>query len=412
MNCGLIGEHLTHSYSCEIHSMLADYEYSLIELSPDELGSFMKSKSFDAINVTIPYKQAVIPYLDEVSPTARSIGAVNTVVKRNGRLYGYNTDYAGMLALAGRLSIEAGGKKLLILGAGGTSRTALSVASALGAGEIYRVSRSSRDGAISYDEAIERHSGAQIIFNATPVGMFPHADEQPIELKYFERLEAVLDVVYNPLRTDLVLEAQGMKKAAEGGLYMLAAQAVYASALFLGKVAEKKDIERAYASVYNAKRNIILTGMPSSGKSSVGRALAERTGKKFFDSDSIIVKKIGMPIAGFFAERGEAEFRRIEHEVIAELSKESGAVIATGGGAVLDGENVKALKRNGTVVFLDRSPEKLFPSEDRPLSSDIESLMRRYNERYNIYISSADVAVDGNGSIGQTAELVYRETAK
>ena len=193
---------------------------------------------------------------------------------------------------------------------------------------------------------------------------------------------------------------------------MLAAQAVYASALFLGKVAEKKDIERAYASVYNAKRNIILTGMPSSGKSSVGRALAERTGKKFFDSDSIIVKKIGMPIAGFFAERGEAEFRRIEHEVIAELSKESGAVIATGGGAVLDGENVKALKRNGTVVFLDRSPEKLFPSEDRPLSSDIESLMRRYNERYNIYISSADVAVDGNGSIGQTAELVNRETAK
>ena len=412
MNCGLIGEHLTHSYSCEIHSMLADYEYSLIELSPDELGPFMKSKSFDAINVTIPYKQAVIPYLDEVSPTARSIGAVNTVVKRNGRLYGYNTDYAGMLALAGRLSIEAGGKKLLILGTGGTSRTALSVASALGAVEIYKVSRSRRDGAISYGEAIERHSGAQIILNATPVGMFPHADEQPIELKYFERLEAVLDVVYNPLRTDLVLEAQGMKKAAEGGLYMLAAQAVYASALFLGKVAEKKDIERAYASVYNAKRNIILTGMPSSGKSSVGRALAERTGKKFFDSDSIIVKKIGMPIAGFFAERGEAEFRRIEHEVIAELSKESGAVIATGGGAVLDGENVKALKRNGTVVFLDRSPEKLFPSEDRPLSSDIESLMRRYNERYNIYISSADVAVDGNGSIGQTAELVYRETVK
>ena len=412
MQCGLIGEHLTHSYSCEIHAMLADYDYKLIELAPSALDGFMREKRFDAINVTIPYKQAVMAYLDEISPTAKSIGAVNTVVNRGGKLFGYNTDYAGMLALAGRLKIDAGGKKLLILGTGGTSKTALAAAKALGAGEIYRVSRSGRDGAISYEEALDKHSDAKIVFNATPAGMFPFADTQAIHLENFKKLETVLDVVYNPLRTNLVLEAQGMKKAAEGGLYMLAAQAVYASALFLGKEASQADIERTYGTVYHEKRNIVLTGMPSSGKSSVGRLLAERTGKDFFDSDELIVEKIGMPIAEFFSRNGEAEFRRIEQEVLKVLSGKNGAVIATGGGAVLNGENVKALKRNGTVVFLDRSPEKLCPTADRPLSSSREALMKRYAERYTIYKSSADAVVNGDGTVARTAEKVFEELAE
>ena len=407
MKCGLIGEHLTHSYSCELHAMLADYDYTLMELAPSALDAFLKEKDFDAINVTIPYKQAVMAYLDEISPTAKSIGAVNTIVNKGGRLFGYNTDYAGMLALARRLKIDAKGKKLLILGAGGTSKTAFAAAKTLGAGEIYKVSRSGRDGAISYDEARDRHSDAEIIFNTTPAGMFPFPDAQAIRLENFKKLEAVLDVVYNPLRTDLVLEAQKMNRAAEGGLYMLAAQAVYASALFLGKEASGEDIDRAYRAVYNEKRNIVLIGMPSSGKSSVGRLLAEKTGKTFFDSDDLIIEKIGLPIAEFFSRNGEAAFRQIEHEVIRELSAENGAVIATGGGAVLNGENAKALKRNGTVIFLDRSPEKLFPSDDRPLSSSREALMQRYRERYDIYKSSADIAVNGDGTVDKTAEKVF-----
>lgn len=411
MNCGLIGEHLTHSYSCEIHAMLADYEYDLIELKPSELDNFMREKRFDAINVTIPYKQAVIPYLDEISPIAGKIGAVNTIVNKNGKLFGYNTDYAGMLALAGKLKIDAKGKKLLILGTGGTSKTAFAVAEALGKGEIYKVSRTGKDGAIGYGEALEKRD-AQIIINTTPAGMYPNVDNQAMGLRPFDKLEMVLDVVYNPLRTDLVLEAQEISVAAEGGLYMLTAQAVYASALFLGREAAEGDIERIYRAVYNEKRNIVLTGMPSSGKSSVGRLLAEKTGKAFFDSDEIIVKKIGMPIAEFFEKQGEEEFRKIEHEVIKELSGKNCAVISTGGGTILDKENVRALKRNGSLVFLNRSPDKLFPSDDRPLSSDRESLMKRYNERYDKYLSSADIIVDGNESVEKTAERVYTETEK
>ena len=409
MRCGLIGEHLTHSYSCEIHAMLADYEYKLIELSPDELGKFLKSKSFDAINVTIPYKQAVIPYIDEISPTAKSIGAVNTIVNRNGSLFGYNTDLPGMLALARRIGIDAKGKKALILGTGGTSKTAFYAAKKLGAAEIYKVSRSGRDGALTYAEAIEKHGDAQIIFNTTPAGMYPDIDKQALSLEHFQNLDALLDVVYNPLRTNLVLEAQKKGVSADGGLYMLSAQAVCASALFLGGEALQSDIERAYSAIYNAKRNIALIGMPSCGKSSVGRLLARRTGKDFYDSDDIIVEKTGMPIADFFAEYGEAAFRKIERDVIAELASKTGAVIATGGGSILDGDNVKALKRSGMVVFLDRSPDKLIFSPDRPLSSDKESLMRRYAERYEKYKSAADIIVNGDGELRQTAESVYSE---
>ena len=409
MRCGLIGEHLRHSYSCEIHAMLADYEYKLIELSPAELGSFLKSKSFDAINVTIPYKQAVIPYLDEISPTAKNIGAVNTIVNRDGALCGYNTDLPGMLALAGRIGIDAKGKKALILGTGGTSKTAFYAAKKLGAAEIYKISRSGRDGALTYAEAIEKHGDARIIFNTTPVGMYPDIDKQALSLEHFQNLDALLDVVYNPLRTNLVLEAQKRGVSAEGGLYMLAAQAVYASALFLGGKALQSDIERAYGAIYNAKRNIALIGMPSCGKSSVGRLLSQRTGKAFYDSDDIIVERTGMPIADFFAEHGEAAFRKAEREVIAELASKSGAIIATGGGSILDEDNVKALERSGTVVFLDRSPDKLVFSPDRPLSSDRESLMRRYAERYEKYKSAADIIVNGDGELHRTAESVYTE---
>ena len=398
MKYGLIGEHLGHSYSREIHALIADYKYELTEIRPDALSNFLEKREFNAINVTIPYKQAVIPYLDEISENAASIGAVNTIVNRNGKLCGYNTDLAGMLALAKRIGIDARGKKVLILGTGGTSKTAMAAAKRLGAAEIIRVSRSGRDGAVSYEKAAEKHFDARIVFNTTPAGMFPHTDGQALDLTPFVNCEAVADAVYNPLRTDLVLEAQSRGIASEGGLYMLTAQAVYASALFLGTEPDGSVIEKTFQSVYNDKRNIVFTGMPSSGKTTVGKALAEKTGRAFYDSDEIIIEKIGMPIADFFALHGEAAFRTLESEVIAALSEKSGCIIATGGGAVLSADNVRRLKHNGTVYFLDRSPDKLAPSADRPLSSSCADLMRLYNERYGIYTSTADVIV--NESMG------------
>ena len=406
MRYGLIGEHLGHSYSREIHALIADYKYELAELKPEELGEFLRKREFNAINVTIPYKQAVIPYLDGISENAASIGAVNTIVNRNGRLFGYNTDLAGMLALAKRIGIDAKGKKLLILGSGGTSKTARAAAKILGAGEIITVSRSGKNGDVSYEETAEKHADARIVFNTTPAGMFPYTDGQAINLAPFKKCEAVLDVVYNPLRTDLVLDAQARGMAADGGLYMLTAQAVYASALFLGREADASDIEKTFLRVYNDKRNLVLTGMPSSGKTTVGKLLAEKTGRAFFDSDDIIVEKLGMPIAEFFEKNGEAAFRTAEAEVIAELSEKSGCVIATGGGAVLNDGNVRRLRHNGTLYFLDRSPEKLMATADRPLSSDREALMRRYNERYGIYTSTADVIINADGAVTDTAEQI------
>ncbi|MDO4982972.1 MAG: shikimate kinase [Eubacteriales bacterium] len=412
MRYGLIGEHLGHSYSREIHALIADYKYELAELKPEELGGFLRKREFNAINVTIPYKQAVIPYLDGISENAASIGAVNTIVNRNGRLFGYNTDLAGMLALAKRIGIDAKGKKLLILGSGGTSKTARAAAKILGAGEIITVSRSGKNGDVSYEEVAEKHADARIVFNTTPVGMFPYTDGQAIDLAPFKKCEAVLDVVYNPLRTDLVLDAQARGMAADGGLYMLTAQAVYASALFLGREADASDIEKTFLRVYNDKRNLVLTGMPSSGKTTVGKLLAEKTGRAFFDSDDIIVEKLGMPIADFFEKSGEAAFRTAESEVIAELSKKSGCVIATGGGAVLNDGNVRRLRHNGTLYFLDRSPEKLMATADRPLSSDREALMRRYNERYGIYTSTADVIINADGAVTDTAEQIKAKSGK
>ncbi len=409
MKYGLIGEHLTHSYSCEIHAQIADYEYELHELAPSELGEFMTRREFEAINVTIPYKQDVIPYLDGISDTAGRIGAVNTVVNRNGMLYGDNTDFAGMLALARHAGIGMKGKKVLILGTGGASKTGYALAEHMGAQSVHCVSRSGKGGSISYEQAVSEHSDAQIIINATPAGMFPGQDGRPIDISHFPRLEGVLDAIYNPLRTNLVLDAQERGIPAEGGLYMLSAQAVYASAVFLDKALDESLVERAFRSVRNDKRSIVLIGMPSCGKTTVGGILAERSGRALDDTDEYIVKRTGMPIAEFFAKYGEAEFRRIEKETIAELSATGGRIIATGGGAVLDPENVRALKRNGVLVFLDRSPEKLIATDDRPLASRKDALERLYAERYDIYRAACELRIDANVTPSEEADAILKE---
>ena len=412
MKYGLIGEHLTHSYSCEIHAQIADYEYELHEIPPSGLGGFLKKREFNAINVTIPYKQDVIPYLDEISDTAKRIGAVNTIVNRNGRLYGDNTDFAGMLALARHIGVDMKGRKVLILGTGGASKTGHALAEYMGAESVYYVSRSGKDGSISYEQAVTEHSDAQIIINATPVGMFPKQDGRPIDISAFPKLEGVIDAIYNPLRTNLILDAQERGIPAEGGLYMLSAQAVHASAVFLDIPLDESLVDKAFKSVKNDKQSIVLIGMPSSGKTTVGRILAEKCGKQLADTDEYIVRKIGMPISDFFAKFGEAEFRRIEKETVAELSATGGRIIATGGGAVLDPENVRALKQNGVLVFLDRRPENLVATDDRPLASRRSALEKLYTERYDTYCAAAELHIDANTTPEAEADAILKELAK
>ena len=412
MTCGLIGRRLGHSYSPQIHRALADYDYKLWELEPEELETFFRRQDFTGVNVTIPYKQAVIPLLDELSETARAIGAVNTVVRRGGKLYGDNTDFAGMAALIHRIMLSLEGKKVLILGTGGTSKTAVAVARSLGAAEVYRLSRSGRDGALTYEDAARLHADADVLINTTPGGMYPAVEGCPGALDAFPNLSGVVDAVYNPLRTNLVLQARSRGIPAEGGLYMLAAQATYASALFRGCETSQRDIDLAYQTVRREMENIVLIGMPSSGKSTVGRALAERLGKRFADSDALVTERIGMPIADYFAQRGETAFREREQEAVADLAATGGQVIATGGGAILRPENVTALRRSGRLVFLDRSPEKLIATADRPLASDREALRRRYEERYDLYCAAADLHIDGDGTAEETAQRIEKEWMK
>lgn len=406
MNYGLIGEKLPHSFSKEIHESIGDYQYSLKELNSDELQDFILQKNYKAINVTIPYKEAVIPFLDEVDPNAEAIGAVNTVVNRDGRLYGYNTDFLGMKALIERVGVVLKYKKALILGTGGTSKTAFAVCERLGAKEINKVSRTGRDGSLTYEEAYEAYADADVIINTTPCGMYPNIFDCPIDLSRFTNLSGVIDAVYNPLRTSLVLEAQKRGISAEGGLYMLVAQAVYASALFT-------DIERdavkltneIYDSLYFSKRNIVLTGMPTSGKSTVGKIIAEQLNRPFLDTDALIVQRYG-DIPTIFKEHGEPYFRGLETEIIRSISDRTGTVISTGGGAILRGENVDALRRNGEIFFIDRSLEHLSASPDRPLADKIDKLKRLYEKRIDIYMDTADFIIDGDCEPADVADSI------
>lgn len=292
MKYGLIGEKLAHSYSCEIHALIADYEYELKPLAKDEVGEFLKRKDFCAINVTIPYKETVIPYLDVISEEARSIGAVNTIVNKNGKLFGYNTDFYGIKALTEKAGVEIADKNVLILGTGGTAKTASAVMRTLGAKSVVKVSRTKRT-TLSITKR-QNEKDTQVIFNATPAGMYPSDEGCPIDLSVFDNLEGVLDAIYHPLCTNLVLQAREKGAKALGGLYMLVAQAVYASRLFLSKSiddVDKYEIDDTYEKILAQKQNVVLVGMPSSGKSTIGKRVAKMLGREFVDTDDEIVKK-------------------------------------------------------------------------------------------------------------------------
>lgn len=405
MQYGCIGEKLSHSFSKEIHEKIADYEYELKELKREEVGGFISGKDYKALNVTIPYKEVVIPYLDEIDEAAKLIGAVNTIVNKNGKLYGYNTDFYGMCGLIKYAGIEIEGKKVLILGTGGTSKTAFAVSEYLKATEIYKVSRNKNDGAISYDEAISCHSDAKIIINTTPAGMYPDTENAPIDIECFPNLSGVVDAIYNPLRSKLVSNALSKGIKATGGLYMLVAQAVKASEYFLNTTYPYDTTERIYKEIISEKENIVLTGMPGAGKTTIGKILAELTGKEFADSDDAI-RKLGKTPAELINENGEPYFRNIESQVIKNLSDKTGMVIATGGGAILKEENVSRLKRNGKIVFINRDLQYINPTSDRPLSADRKALEKRFSERYPIYMKTCDKAVKTESDARKNAENI------
>lgn len=411
MNYGCIGEKLGHSFSKEIHNELFDYDYELKEIPKEQLDLFLKNKDFHAINVTIPYKEKVIPYLDYISDIAKEIGAVNTVVNKNGKLYGYNTDFLGLTLLIKKNNILFENKKVLVLGSGGTSKTALAVAKSLNASEIYRVSRNKSEGCITYNEALKLHNDAQIIINTTPCGMYPNIGESAVKLSLFNNLEGVVDAVYNPLRSKLVCDAKKLGINAIGGLFMLVAQAAFAAEKFIDTAVDFNKVDMIYDGLYKSKQNIVLVGMPASGKTTVGKLLAEKLNLRFVDTDEEIVKLHG-EITSIFEKYGESVFRDLEAAVVKEVSALQGTVIATGGGVVLREQNVDLLKENGRIYFLDRPLESIVPTADRPLSSDRAALKKRYNERYPIYCKCADKHIISNSTPEDTVADIMEDFYK
>ena len=390
MKYGLIGAHLPHSFSKQIHESLG-YAYELVELTPQALEGFLARREFVGINVTIPYKEAVMPFLDEIDPLAQAIGAVNTIVNCGDRLVGYNTDFGGMKAMIVRAGIRMEGKRVLILGTGGTSKTAMAVCRSLKAASVHKVSRSEKPDAVSYEQAYQNHPDTQIILNTTPVGMYPDVLSRPIDLKRFPQLYGVVDVIYNPLRTALLAQLWQKPEIYQGGgLFMLVKQAIIASSLFTGQAENPVMADVIYSRLLREKENLVLVGMPGSGKSTVGAILAKKTGRKLVDLDEEIARRSGMTIPQIFQTRGEAAFRDLETQVIRELASTTGAIVSTGGGAILRDENVAALKQNGRLFFLDRPLEALLPTADRPLGDSREKIAALYAARYDRYLAVSD----------------------
>lgn len=402
---GLLGEKLGHSFSKEIHESINDYIYNLIEVSKDNFDKFMIDRKFNSINVTIPYKEMVIPYLSYIDPKAKEIGAVNTIVNIDDKLYGYNTDYLGLKRLIIKNNISFENKKVLILGTGGTSKTAYVLSKDLGCSEVVKVSRKQGDNTITYDEAKNSYNDANIIINTTPCGMYPN-DDLIIELDNFNNLEAVVDVIYNPLNTKLIRKAKMRNIKAVNGLYMLVAQAVYASYIFINKEVDENKIEEVYKKIKNTKLNISLIGMPSCGKTTISKMLGELLNKNIIDTDEEIEKEINMPISSFLNKDNESDFRDIESEVIDNVSKYNNVIISTGGGVIKRNDNIDRLRRNSLIIFIDRDLHLLQSTSSRPLSSNKVDLEKLYNERYSIYKKSCDYIIKNNDNIEEVIKEI------
>lgn len=394
MKFGLIGKTLKHSYSKTIHNLFASYDYDLFEIQPEELKSFVLGKTVKGYNVTIPYKKDVIEHLDYIDPQAEAIGAVNTVVEKDGKLCGYNTDFDGMKYMFSRAGITLTDKVVMILGSGGTSNTANAVAKSLGAKEILTVSRL---GEINYGNCKERKD-VQVIINTTPVGMYPNVYSSPLDLDGFDNLIGVADVVYNPHLTAFLYQAKRKGIKYTSGLSMLVAQAKYAMEIFTGQTVSDTVIEEVISKLEKDMMNVILIGMPGVGKSSIGGMLSERLGRDFIDSDKEIEKRLGISIPEIFSQFGEDYFRKIETEVLMDICKESGKIIATGGGIVKREENYFAVKNNGKVFLIER-PLKDLATDGRPLSKDLLAVEKLYLERKDLYNKFADEKIKNDGEL-------------
>lgn len=401
---GLIGKGLAHSRSVEVHALLAPYAYALYPLEPDAVAAFIRRPDIGGLNVTLPYKQLVVPLCDALSPQAARIGSVNTLVYgADGGITGHNTDYAGFAAMAAAAGLSLRGFKVVILGSGGTALTAAQVAMDAGAREVVLISRA---GPEHYGN-LHRHADADILVNATPVGMYPALEGMPVSLDSFPRLCGVLDVIYNPLRTQLLLEARDRGIPAGGGLSMLVAQAAASAALFLGAPVPPAREANALRMLSRDAENIVLIGMPGCGKTCVGQALAALCGRPLWDTDTWVAAQAGKPIEAIFAEDGEEAFRALERKAVREAGAQGGVVVATGGGTVLDAENVALLRQNGRLVLLQR-PLPWLATEGRPLSVDIEAMAR---VRMPIYRAASDALVQNNDTLEAAAQRVLEVLA-
>lgn len=406
MRCALIGEKLSHSYSRLIHKKFGMYSYDLVELPPDNLKEFVEHGGYDAFNVTIPYKSAIIPYIDKVETLAMQIGAINTVCRLGGKTYGYNTDILGMAYMLKRAGIALGGKHVMIFGSGGTGKTAEMLAKKNGAASITVVSRS---GSVNYKNFYELQQ-TQIIINTTPVGMYPYSDISLADLSKFRNLEAVADVIYNPMRTRLMLQARELNLKYAGGLYMLVAQAKYSMDIFVKNRHPDEIIEQVYKYLLSRIINIVLVGMPGSGKTSIGKAVARRERRRYLDSDAEIVASEGRAITEIFAEKGEEYFRKKEKQTLFLLGSQNGMVISTGGGAVLDRENYHSLKANGRIYYLEREITDL-ATRGRPLSTGTEALKKLLEQREPLYKAFADVTVENDGDFFSCVDKILEDIA-
>ena len=399
MNCGLLGRHLQHSYSPEIHRWLGDYDYGLFEIEPEELESFLNRNVYDGLNVTIPYKKAVIPYCSRLTAQAEALGSVNTIVRQSdGSLLGHNTDYFGFSSLLNNSGISVSGKKVLILGSGGASVTCEAVLRNEGA-DVIVISRS---GAYNYTN-LHLHKDATLIVNATPVGMHPSNGESPIDLSLFPSLVGVIDLIYNPAHTKLLMDAENLGLKAINGLWMLVAQAKESAEWFTENKIDDALIPRIYNRLKTQMENIVLIGMPGCGKTTIGTILAEKCRREYVDSDAMIVHKTGKTIPQIFAESGEVGFRKLETEVLAEVSKRSGLVIATGGGCVTIPENYPLLHQNSKIIWLKRDISKL-PTDGRPLSQ-AGKLEEMYCIRKPMYERFADIIIE-NDTVEHTLQRI------
>lgn len=407
MEYGLIGEKLEHSFSKAIHERIAPYTYDLCPLSKEAFARFMEQRNFKAINVTIPYKQDVLPYLDEIDEHAQAIGAVNTIVNRNGRLIGHNTDFSGFLYMVRHHNIVMKDKKVIILGNGGASKAIQAVVQHEQAGSMVVVDIVSSEQTITYEECYALHTDAHIIINTSPVGMYPNITSTPIDLSRFPSCTCVMDVVYNPILTKFCFDAQELGMQRVNGLEMLIAQAVYAAEFFLDKTFDETIIDTIFRDLQYQTCNIVLIGMPSAGKTTIGRMLEERLKKPFIDLDDVIVEKAGKSIPEIFEENGEEGFRQLETEAALELSKLCGHVIATGGGTIKKKVNMDYLRLNGITIFIDRDVDKLISSDpNRPLSKSQEALKQMHSERLPLYHKYAEHVVLNNADIEDTLNQV------